>query len=113
MQDVRAAKRHEIKHGRSAPQSRPRNLKQEDQIGMRLLAARNNWRGLGGFGHLAQYTAVHTRPGPSNGTGVVDRFGSFRFFAEQVGGGEDGGEVKRGARDRGGGSERRNRGATK
>jgi hypothetical protein len=39
---------------------------------------------LGGFGHLAQYTAVHTRPGPSNGTGVTNRFGIFRFFAEQV-----------------------------
>jgi hypothetical protein len=39
---------------------------------------------LGGFGHLAQYTAVHTQPGPSNGTGVMNRFGIFRFFAEQV-----------------------------
>jgi hypothetical protein len=47
-----------------------------------LLTVRNSWGGYGGFGHLAQYTAVLTVPGPSNSRDVMNRFTRFKFFAE-------------------------------
>ncbi len=48
------------------------------------MTTRDTWRGLGGFSHLAQYTAVRTGPGPSNWRDVMNRFARFKFFAEQV-----------------------------
>jgi hypothetical protein len=51
---------------------------------MRLLMTRDSRRGLGGFGHLAQYTVVSNAPGPSNFQNVMNRFVPFKFFAEQI-----------------------------
>jgi len=46
---------------------------------MRLLTTRDAWRGLGGFGHLAQYNAIQAGPGPANWQDVMNRFASFKF----------------------------------
>jgi hypothetical protein len=39
---------------------------------------------LGGFGHLAQYTAVQAAPGFSKWRDVPNRFARFKFFATCV-----------------------------
>src|SRR3989440_12003738 len=49
---------------------------------MRLLPARNTVRGLGGFGHLRQYTAIKSAPGFSYHHDVPNRFTGFERFAE-------------------------------
>jgi hypothetical protein len=48
---------------------------------MGLLTICGAWRGLGGFSHLAQYTAVWNAPGPSNWRVVTNRFDGFKFSA--------------------------------
>jgi len=47
-----------------------------------LLPARNTGRGLGGFGHLPQYTAIKSAPGFSYHRDVPNRFTGFERFAE-------------------------------
>src|SRR6266849_10325551 len=81
MPEMRMPQRHKIKKSCRAPQPGPRNLQQENQIGRRRLTARNTRRGLGGFGHLAKYTAVQAAPGFSNWRDVPNRFARFKFFA--------------------------------
>ena len=51
---------------------------------MRLLTTVDAWRGLGGFGHLAQYTAIRTMLGSSKYRAVMNRFARFKFFAEHA-----------------------------
>ena len=51
---------------------------------MRLLTARNSWRRLGDFGHLAHYTANKSAPGSSNGSEALNRFAHFKLFSKQV-----------------------------
>jgi hypothetical protein len=51
---------------------------------MRLWTNCGTCRGLGGFGHLAQYTAVQTELGSSNRRDVMNRFARFKFFAQPV-----------------------------
>ena len=51
---------------------------------MRLLTTRGTWRGLSGFGHLAQYYAIQAGPGDSNWHDAMNPFAHFKFFAEQV-----------------------------
>src|SRR5882762_5288597 len=80
MKNVRVPERHEVKHRRSAPQPGPRNLKQEYRIGMSLLTACNTWSGLGGFGHLPQYTANKSGPASSNNRHVMKGFAHFKLF---------------------------------
>ena len=88
------AERHKIKKGCCAPQPRPGNLQQENQIRMRLLTGGGIWRGLGGFGHLAQYNAIQAGPGYVNWHDVMmNRFARFKFFAEQVGDKEADGQL--------------------
>ena len=52
---------------------------------MRPLAACNARRGLGGFGHLPQYTLIKTLPGLSYHRDVMNRFAGFKSFAERRG----------------------------
>jgi len=66
---------------------------------MRLLITCDRGRGLGGFGHLAQYNAVRTWFGCSNWRGVMHHFVRFKFFAEQAFGEEAGRQaIRAGAR---------------
>ena len=85
MQNVRMSERHEVKEGGRAPQPGPRNLQQENQIGMRLLSASNTGRGLGGFGHPLQYTAIKSGPGFSYHRDVLNCFAGFESFTEIAG----------------------------
>ena len=51
---------------------------------MRLLTGDDAWRGLGGFGHLAQYTADQTMLVASNEPAVMNCFGCFKFFVGRI-----------------------------
>src|SRR5713101_10213452 len=84
MQEIRMPEGHKVKQGRGAPQPGARNLQQEDWIGLRRMTAGDTGRGMGGFGHLAQYTAVLAAPGLSKVRDVPNRFARFKFFANKV-----------------------------
>jgi len=49
---------------------------------MRLLATRNTGGGLGGFGHLPQYTLIKSKPGSSYHREVLNRSVHFKFFVD-------------------------------
>jgi hypothetical protein len=50
---------------------------------MRLLMTLDTWRGFGGFGHRAQYTAVQTTSVSSNWHDVMNYFAGFKSFADE------------------------------
>jgi len=45
---------------------------------------RDTWRGLRGFGHRPQYTAIKSQPGSSYHHDVPNRFARFKLFDQQV-----------------------------